>query len=86
MITDDKVWQKLKDILNLMEDEMSVGSFLDALVLAQCTILSVVPTHTPIREIAEEIREKIIANTTFIKARNDINPQDQEKAEKRDSQ
>ena len=76
MITDDKVWQKSKDILKLMEDGMSVGSFLDALVLAQCTILAVVPTHKAIREIAEEIREKIIANTTLIKTRNDINPQD----------
>ncbi|MDE6649787.1 MAG: hypothetical protein K2K45_07640 [Muribaculaceae bacterium] len=67
MITDDKVWQKSEEILNLMEDGMSVGSFLDALVLAQCTILSLAPTHKAIREIAEEIREKIIANTTFIK-------------------
>lgn len=71
MITDDKTWKKSEEILKLMEDGMSVGQFLDALVLAQCTILSIVPTHKAIREIADEIREKIIANTTFIKERND---------------
>ncbi len=71
MITDDKTWEKSAEILKLMEEGMTVGQFLDALVLAQCTILSVAPTHKVIREIAAEIREKIIANTTLIKESND---------------
>ncbi|MBD5256026.1 MAG: hypothetical protein HDS50_00125 [Bacteroides sp.] len=71
MITDEKTWEKSADILALMQDGMTVGQFLDALVLAQCSILSVVPTHKAIREFADEIREKIIANTTFIKAKNE---------------
>lgn len=71
MITNDKTWKMSSDILALMQDGMTVGQFLDALVLAQCSILSVVPTHKVIREIADEIREKIIANTTFIKTKNE---------------
>lgn len=71
MITDDRTWKKSAEILALMQDGMTVGQFLDALVLAQATILSVVPTHKAIREIAEDIREKIIANATHIKATND---------------
>lgn len=67
MITDKKVWDKSKEILELITDEMTLGGFMDAVMIAQCTILAQALSYSQIREAADEIRDKIIANSTYIK-------------------
>lgn len=51
-----------------MENGITVRQFLDALTWSQSVIIAQVPTYKGMREIADEIREKIIANSTFIKS------------------
>lgn len=70
MITDEKAHEISTKILQLMENGITVGQFLDALTWSQSVILSQT-TYKGIREIASEIRDKIIANATFIKESND---------------
>lgn len=70
MITDEKTHDIATKILQCMENGISVGQFLDALTWSQSVILSQT-TYKGIREIASEIRDKIIANATFIKESND---------------
>lgn len=67
MITDKKVWDKSREILELMSTDMTIGQFLDALLIAQCTIIAQAADYTAIRECADEIKDKVIANSTYIK-------------------
>lgn len=70
MITDEKSHDISTKILQLMENGITIRQFLDALTWSQSVILSQT-TYQGIREIASEIRDKIIANATFIKESND---------------
>ena len=70
MITDEKSLKLSEKIMSLMTEDYTVGQFLDALAWSQSLILSQLPTHSGVREMADNIREKVIANTTFIKASN----------------
>ena len=70
MITDEKSHDISTKILQLIENGITVRQFLDALTWSQSVILSQT-TYQGIREIASEIRDKIIANATFIKESND---------------
>lgn len=73
MITDKKINELSAKMLELMSEAETVGQFLDALTLAQSSVISQASTYKHIREIASEIRDKIIANATFIKERNEEN-------------
>lgn len=68
MITDEKSHEISTKILQLMGNGITVRQFLDALTWSQSVIIAQMPTYKGIREIAEEIREKIIANSTFVKS------------------
>lgn len=72
MITDKKSHEISTKILQLMENGITVRQFLDALTWSQSVIIAQMPTYKGIREIADEIREKIIANSTFIKSSQEL--------------